>query len=198
MVSPALNAIGFILGILFNLYATIVAVRFVMQVVRADYYNPLSQAIVRATKLPVQVLRKIIPSHKNIDFASLVWAILSCFVIIELTALLFLGSFVSVGSALIWALLGIANLVINIYFLGFIVVIVLSWITPRTVHPIVSLIVQLVEPAVRPFRQIVPSFGGLDFSPILVFFILMLLKDSIILQAAINTGVRPLLVPGFF
>ena len=72
MANPALASIGFILGILFNLYATVVAVRFVMQVVRADYYNPLAQAVVRLTDPLLVPLRKVIPSIKRYDTASLV------------------------------------------------------------------------------------------------------------------------------
>jgi YggT family protein len=72
MASPALNAIGFILGILFNLYATVVAVRFVMQVVRADYFNPLAQGVVKVTDPLLIPMRRFIPSIKRYDTSSLI------------------------------------------------------------------------------------------------------------------------------
>ena len=112
MANPALNAIGFILGILFNLYATVVAVRFVMQTVRADYYNPLAQGVVRITDPLLIPLRRVIPSIKRYDTASLVL----CFGILLLKLLIFkllsLGYVPALGQSMLVSAAPIAKLVI--------------------------------------------------------------------------------------
>jgi len=178
MLNPALSAIGFILGILFNLYATIVAVRFVMQWLRADYRNPFSQTIVSLTNPVLVPLRRIIPSIRQYDTASLVL----CFAVLFLKLLIFkvlgLGSVATMGSVLDPSNASIATLVIiglldvihqlfNVFIFALILQAILSWIPQGANHPILDLLRPITAPVLRPLRNILPPIGGLDLS---VFF----------------------------
>ena len=178
MANPALNAIGFILGILFNLYATVVAVRFVMQIVRADYYNPVAQGVVRITDPLLLPLRRVIPSVKSYDTASLVL----CFGVLLLKMLMFkllsLGYVPAMGQSLLVSGVPIAKLVIlalldlihqlfNVFIFALIIQAILSWIPGAAGNPVHSLASSIGEPVLRPLRKRLPPMGGLDLT---VFF----------------------------
>lgn len=178
MGNPALNALGFILGVLFNLYATVVAVRFVMQVVRADYYNPLSQGIVRATDPILVPLRRVIPSIKRYDTASL----MLCFGILLLKLLAFkllsLGYVPALGQSLLLSQIPVASLIIlavldtihqffNVFIYALIVQAILSWIPGAAGNPVHGLASSISEPVLRPMRKFIPPLGGIDLT---VFF----------------------------
>lgn len=178
MANPALNAIGFILGILFNLYATVVAVRFVMQTVRADYYNPLAQGVVRVTDPLLIPLRRVIPSIRRYDTASLVL----CFGILLIKLLVFkllsLGYVPALGQSILVSAAPIAKLVIlaaldlihqlfNVFIFALIIQAILSWIPGAAGNPVHSLASSISEPVLRPLRKLLPPMGGLDLT---VFF----------------------------
>lgn len=178
MASPALQSIGFILGILFNLYATVVAVRFVMQVVRADYYNPLAQAVVKLTDPLLIPLRRVIPSVKRYDTASLVLV----FVVLLLKMLVFkflsLGAVPAIGASalvsqlpfvkiVLLAVLDVIHQFFNVFIYALIIQAILSWIPNSGGNPVHSLVSSIGEPVLRPMRNIIPPLGGIDLT---VFF----------------------------
>lgn len=178
MANPALNAIGFILGILFNLYATVVAVRFVMQVVRADYYNPLAQAVVKITDPLLIPLRRFIPSIKRYDTASLVLV----FAVIMLKLLVFkalnLGSVPALGQLanveqlpaikmVLLSILDIIHLFFNVFIYALIIQAILSWLPNAGGNPVQALVSAISQPVLRPLRKLIPPLGGIDLT---VFF----------------------------
>lgn len=167
--SPFAEVAVLLISSLGTLYLTIIMLRFLFQVVRADFYNPLSQFIVRATNPLLLPLRKIIPGVGGLDLAALVLALLFHFIVIELLALAGFSTLVSPVNALVWALIGTVSLVLNIFFVALLVMIIASWIAPMSSHPVLMLIHQLVEPAMAPFRKIIPPMGGLDITPIFAF-----------------------------
>lgn len=150
-------------------YLAIILLRFLFQVVRADFYNPLSQFIVRATNPPLLPLRKIIPSIGGLDLAALILALLFHWLVIQLLAVSYGAGFLNPINVLIWALIGSISLMLNIFFVALLVMIIASWIAPMSHHPVLMLIRQLVEPAMAPFRRIIPPMGGLDITPIFAF-----------------------------
>ncbi len=178
MANPALNAIGFILGILFNLYATVVAVRFVMQVVRADYYNPLAQAVVKLTDPLLIPLRRIVPSVKRYDTASLVLCFavlllkLVVFKLLSLGAVPALGQVVPVSqlplvSMVLLAVLDLIHAFFNVFIYALIIQAILSWIPGATGNPVQALVGSISEPVLKPLRNLIPPLGGIDLT---VFF----------------------------
>ena len=178
MGKPALSALGFILGTLFNLYATVVAVRFVMQVVRADYYNPISQAIVKLTDPLLVPLRRVIPSIKRYDSASFLLVFVILLLKILVFKLLSLGYMPALGQSLIVDSLGSAQIVIlafldlihlffNVFIFALIIQAVMSWIPGAAGNPVHSLVSSIGDPVTRPLRKLIPPMGGLDLT---VFF----------------------------
>lgn len=191
-----MNAIGNIGGLLVSTLGTLfmmaVLLRFLLQISRADFYNPITQMIVRVTDPGVQLFRRFIPGFKGVDFATLVFAVLIQSLLICM--LIFLAGFElpGLGLVLTWAVAGIINFVLDIYFWALLISIVSSFIAPFSEHPALVLVRQLTEPIMAPFRRLLPSMGGLDLSPIFVFLAIQILK--IMLVAPI--GANPAFVPG--
>lgn len=178
MASPALNAIGFILGILFNLYATVVAVRFVMQVVHADYYNPLAQAVVKITDPLLVPMRRFVPSIKRYDTASLVLVFAVLLIKILVFKVLNLGGVPALGQVanvsnlpvvkmILLSLLDVVHLFFNVFIYALIIQAILSWIPGAGGNPVQSLVSSISEPVLRPLRKLIPPLGGIDLT---VFF----------------------------
>ncbi len=70
---------------------------------------------------------------------------------------------------------------LNIYEAILIIRILISWIRPDPDRLIVRWIYALTEPVLEPVRRILPTSGfGFDFSPIIVFIIIDLIKRAII------------------
>lgn len=155
-----------------SLYLGVIMLRFFLQVARADFYNPASQFIVKATNPLLIPLRRVIPGVFGIDLASLVLALAINIAITYLRALL-LGYYLpSVLQALTWGLISILSLAVFILFWTMLIMVIASWIAPMSHNPLLMLIRQLVEPFVAPFRRLIPPMGGLDFSVLFAFIAL--------------------------
>lgn len=183
----------YVLQTLGSLYLLIVLLRFVLQLVRADFYNPLSQFIVRATQPLLRPLRKIIPSLFGLDMSSLILALFIQFLLMGLTLLLAYGIIGNPLQLLVWSIIGVTALFLKIFFFAMIISVILSWVAQGSHNPGAELVNQICEPALAPFRRIVPSLGGLDISPILAFMVLKLLDMLVINNLAMMTGMPEIL-----
>ena len=173
------NPLVFVIEIAFGIYVLIVLLRFLLQLVHADFYNPLSQFIVKATTPVLQPLRRFIPGLGGIDISSLVLAwILKA---IEL-ALIYLVSGIGlfILQPLVLAIPELVNLTINIFIFSILIIVILSWISPGAHHPIASLLYDLTSPIMEPIRRRMPDMGGLDLSPMVAMVALMLLKMLVV------------------
>lgn len=163
------EALRYVFQSLLGLLLLAVLLRLLLQMVRADFYNPVSQLVVRVTDPLLHPLRRVIPPWRRLDSASLVLALATqC----AATLLVFtLAGFPPPNPLLLlaWAATGICAVLINIYFFAILAAIVLSWIAPQSHHPAIALLYQLTEPVMAPVRRLLPPLGGLDLSPILVF-----------------------------
>ena len=176
----ALNEIAaFLVETAASLYLVLVVLRGMLQTARADFYNPISQFVVRATNPPLRVLHRVIPGRGRFDPAVLVLAVVVQVVAILTTLLLAGFALPSPLTLLIWGLIGVAGLIVNAYLVAIIIMIVVSWVAPGTRHPAVLLTYQITEPVMAPVRSVLPSAGGLDFSPILVFIIINVLQIAL-------------------
>ncbi len=194
--SALAQALVYVIQTLGSLYLLIILLRFILQLVRADFYNPLSQFTVRATQPLLKPVRRIIPGFGGVDLAALVLAILVQLALMMVVVVL-LGA--SIGglfpALLIWALLGVASLFLKVFFFALIVSVILSWVAPQTHNPAAELVNQICEPLLAPFRRILPSLGGLDLSPIFAFIVINLLDRFVIGQLAAATGMPQILAP---
>lgn len=187
------TAAVYILQTLGSLYLLIVLLRFILQLVRANFYNPLCQFIVRATQPLLKPLRKIIPGFGGLDVASLVLAIVLQFVLIALTLLLTYGIVANPLQMLIWSLIGITALFLKVFFFALIISVILSWVAQGSHNPGVELVNQICEPVLAPIRRIMPNLGGLDISPIFAFLALKLLDMLVIQNLMVMSGMPDVL-----
>ena len=160
------NAGLFLLNIIFGLYIFAVLLRFLLQLVRADFYNPIAQFLVAITNPPLKPLRRVIPGMYGIDFASLVLLLLLEMVFQTLLASL-LNQPVTVVSLFVKSLFDLLHSTLSIYLFGILIMVILSWVNPYP-NALSQLLGRLTEPLLRPARRAIPSFSGIDLSPMLV------------------------------
>ena len=183
----------YVIQTLGSLYLLIVLLRFILQMVRADFYNPMSQFIVRATQPLLRPLRKVIPGFGGVDLASLVLAILLLMVITLILMGYGVGGFLL--QVLIWAIIGVTSLFLKVFFFALIISVILSWVAPGTRNPAAELVNQICEPLLSPIRRVLPNLGGLDLSPIFAFIALNLIDMLVINNLAAMTGMPKILSP---
>jgi YggT family protein len=181
------NALIFLVKILADLYMLTYLLRFVMQWVRADFYNPLAEFILRVTNPLVLPARRFVPRTAHVDFPTLaVLIILQC---VATWALLRIGGLTFTADAFIlYVLLRLINLALWFYTVSILVYVILSWIGQPYHHPIVVILRDLNEPLLGPVRRLIPPIGGLDLSPLLV---LILIQAVVIM---LRTQLPPLLI----
>jgi YggT family protein len=177
------DAAIFVIQTLCSLYLLIVLLRFILQLVRANFYNPLCQFAVKATQPLLKPLRRVIPSMFGLDMSSLVLALIVQMALYAVILLLS-GYEVDVLFLAPWALIGIFALFLKILFWAMIISVILSWVAPGSHNPGAELVQQITEPVLAPFRRIVPNLGGLDISPIFAFIALQLLQSWLIPRLA--------------
>jgi YggT family protein len=169
------NPIVFLLKTLFDLYLLVVMLRFLLQWVRADFYNPLAKFILKVTNPPLMPLRRLIPGIGGIDWASIVLLLLLAG--LKLIVIAGVQGYWLPASALLPLLLAdLITLFLNIFFYGILIQVILSWIAPHQYNPAVSLLQQLNEPLLRPLRRLLPPAGGFDFSPLLAALLIHVSK----------------------
>ena len=166
----------FLISTISSFYITIVMLRFLFQLVRAEFYNPVSQFIVKATNPLLVPLRHIVPGVFGIDTASIVLALLLQIVTIEAIYLIQYGNFPPFVAVLVTAAFKLIASVLNIYFWALLIMVVLSWVAPHSNHPVTSLINSLLQPILSRIQKIIPPLGGLDFSPMVAMIFIYCLK----------------------
>jgi len=165
------DASVFVVETLFSLYIFIVMVRFVLQLVRADFYNPVSQAIVRLTQPPLKTLRRFVPGFAGVDIASIV--LLLGLQMLELWLVqLMLGGSAGLAGLVVLSAARLLEVLIYVFMFSILALVVLSWVQPRSYNPVIGLLNSLSSPVMRPARRLVPPMGGLDLSPIVAFLAL--------------------------
>ena len=179
--NSALTDIGMtIVQPLFSLAMLLIAVRFLAQLCGVSGYNPISMTLRRVTNVIVLPLSRLLPSGNRFSPGALLALIL---IQVLFIALMFglvgqLDAF-NVLQALIWSALGAAGLLVSIIFYSVIAMIVVSFLAPQSSHPAVEFIRELTEPVMAPLRQVLPPMGGLDFSPIILFIALNVMRVSL-------------------
>jgi len=161
------SPIQFLLFTLFDLYTMVVLLRFMLQLFRADFYNPLSQFVVKVTNPILVPLRKVVPGVAGLDIASLIFAYLIVLTKFFLYAGIS-GGFYSPGMLIIVGLADLLNQVINLIFWLVLIRVIMSWVNPSASNPMMIVIYQVTEPIMAPVRRIIPPMGGLELSPIVL------------------------------
>lgn len=169
-----MNATYFLVSTLFNLYLMVVLLRLWLQFARADFYNPLSQVVVKATQPVVAPLRRIVPSIGPFDTATFVFALMVSALKVITISIIFNGSLNPIG-ILIASLFDVIREALSLIFWVLILRAILSWVSQGN-NPIEYVLSQLTEPFLRPIRNILPPMGGLDLSVLVAIIAIQFLR----------------------
>ena len=179
--------VAFVIQFILSAVAVLFLIRFILQATRADFYNPISQGIVRYTDPILKPLRVVFPSYRNLDLAAFVatWIVSIVTIIV---AVIMTGSYsnatvvelirslgLEVG-AIVGGVYRTLDLFLSFYWIAIFLSIIVSFVAPATYNPVISLLNQVCEPVLAPARRVLPALGGLDLSPLIVFLVLALLQ----------------------
>lgn len=169
----------FLIQTVFGLYVLAVMLRLLLQWLRADFYNPVSQFIVKITNPPLRPLRRIIPGLGGIDLASVL--LLIALQMVELFLInMAMGHAIGAGNLFVDAVADLLGLLINIFIGAILIQVILSWLAPGNYNPLIGLVHKIAEPLLAPARRIIPPISGIDLSPLAALVVLQLLKFLIV------------------
>lgn len=159
------NAFSYLIGTLIDLYITAVMLRLLLQWVKADFYNPVCQFLVKVTNPPLLPLRRVIPAIGRLDTASVVLML-----VLEIAGVWLVsninGLTLAPDQLLIFSMFKLLSTLLLTYLILIIAMVVLSWVGGSMRHPVIPLVYQLTEPVLRPIRRVIPPIGGIDLSPL--------------------------------
>lgn len=174
----------FLISILFDFYLFILILRFILQYLRVDYYNPLVQFMVKLTDPIILPVRRYIPGYWGLDMASVAIILILSLLKIAIIGSMTLGHFPGFFGWFIWMLGDVSLLILKLLFYALLLNILISWIAPRQHTPLSFIVYRLTEPLLQPFRRFIPPIAGFDITPIPVMIVLqliiMLIADPLI------------------
>lgn len=169
-----MNSVNFLVNTLFDLYIMVILLRIWLQVARADFYNPFSQFVVKATQPVVAPLRRFIPSLGSWDSATIVFAfVVACLKVVTLSLIMnmpFNPTVIAISGLVI-----LLQAVFKLIFWVLILRAILSWVSQGR-NPIEAVMQQLSEPLLAPIRRVIPPIGGLDLSMVVVLIALQFIE----------------------
>ena len=180
-----------VINTLFDLYILLVLLRFLLQMLRADFYNPVSQFIVKLTTYPLRMLRRVIPSVGGQDTAAIVLCLVLIYGKFLLLRLLSIPAVqiggvmapltgVSYAGLLVFCIADLIALILTVFLVAVIIQVILSWISPGQYNPVIGLVHKLSDPVLKPIRKLIPALGGLDLSPLFATLLLLVAKMLIV------------------
>lgn len=173
------NAGAILVEVIVGLVVVLFALRVLLQVVRANFYNPICQFIYKATNPVLMPLRRVLKPVRNFDTAGAVIVFaLECLKVWMLAALG--GVALGVVATLVLGFAELLSFLIGLYFVLILARVILNWVGRDSYHPIVPLIAQLTQPLLGPLRRHLPQPGGFDFAPMVAMLALMLARALIV------------------
>ena len=173
------NPFIFLIDTLFSIYIAIMLLRFILQQVGADFYNPISQFVVKATQPLVKTSRRFIPSIKKVDTATLVLVLV--LIVTKLVILYAIAGIQISGQLfLIKAIYDLISLTFDIFIVALFLQAILSWVNPDPYNPVSSLLRNLTFPVLRPIKKYIPPIGSIDLSTLVALIGLMFIKRLVL------------------
>ncbi len=173
------DPIIFLLDTVFSFYILAVVIRFLLQWVGGDFYNPISQFLVKITHPPLRFLRRYIPAVGRIDTSSIVF-IIGLQMFSDLITLTLKGIPFSFAALILLSISQLISLLINVFVFAVFARALLSWVNPGTFNAASNLLYSITEPLLAACRRMIPNIGGIDLSPLIVLIGLQLAKMLII------------------
>jgi len=168
----------FLINIIFGFFILMVMLRFVLQWARADFYNPISQFIVKITDPALKPFRRVIPGFAGLDFPAIVlMLVLKCIETLLIVAIS--GKSLHLLIILIYSATGLLSLFLYVFIFAIIIMAIASWIAPGNYNPVLNLIHQIIAPIMRPIQRYVKPVSGMDLSPLVALLILNLIVMAI-------------------
>lgn len=178
-----------------NFYLLLLMLRFLLQASRADYFNPISQTVVKVTQPVVKPFQGFLkPLMGRFDLATLVSALLIKMLVITLILLVSGFGMPPLPQLLIAGIATLASTILKLYFFALIAMIILSWVAPQSGHPGAVLVMQLVQPIMAPVQRVIPPLGMIDLSPIVVFIAINLIDSFVVGRLIGASGALAVLV----
>jgi YggT family protein len=165
-------ALLFLINTVFDLYLFILVVRIILAWVGANYFDPVTQFIIKCTDFIVKPLRRLIPNFRRVETASIVLLLLIEIIKFLLVSLLSFG-FPHLLGLFILAIGDSLKLILLTFFYAILLQAILSWIQPNA--PMNRVLYQFTSPIMGPLHRVIPPIGGIDISPIPALIILQLL-----------------------
>lgn len=177
----------FLIQVTLGSYALLVLLRFLLQLVRADFYNPFSQFVVKLTTPVLQPVRRLVPGLAGMDVSALLVAWLLTVVELSLVLLVQGQGFPAIGPFL-WAIPELVDMLFLIFIVAIIVLAVLSWVSQGGYNPVAAVFYALASPILRPIQRFVRPISGIDLSPFVALIVLMILKMLVVRPLLVLTG----------
>ena len=169
----------FLIDTLCSLYILAVMLRFLLQWTQADFYNPISQFLVKITHPPLRIMRRFIPSVGRIDSSTLVLALVLQ-ILANVSILAVKGMFISIVALVILSFTDLLKMVLDIFVYAIFAGAILSWFAPGNYGGVSSLLYNLTDPLLNVCRRVMPDLGGIDLSPLAALVLLQLAKMMIL------------------
>jgi YggT family protein len=169
----------FLIDTLFSLYILAVLLRFLLQYSKSDFYNPISQFVIKVTHPPLKILRRFVPAVGKIDMSSLV-LVIGLQMLADFSILLLKGVNVGIAALIILSITQLISLLINIFIYAIFARALLSWIRPDGFDATSSILISLTDPILNICRKFIPDMGGIDLSPLAALLLLQLAKMVIL------------------
>lgn len=170
-----MSSVQFLIDFVFNIYLMVVLLRLWLQFARADFYNPFSQFVVKATQPIVAPLRRLIPAIGRLDTATLVLALVVAGVKIVALNLVLGGTGLNVLSLVVVSCVIVLKEALTLIIYVLILRAIMSWVSQGR-NPMEMVLGQLTEPMLAPIRRRMPDMGGLDLSVMVVIVFLLFLQ----------------------
>ncbi len=174
-----IHALVFVLNTVLGVFTGAVLLRFLMQQTRADFYNPLGQAVMKLTNPLLMPVRRLVPPWNRVDMAALVLVVvlqLCNVLLVTFLASLLPGHDFYYGPwyLISWTGLKLVYILLNLYFLTILFEVLSSWLGQGR-GPLDGVLRPVNGPLLRPVRQLLPPLGGLDFSPLVVMLLIQVI-----------------------
>jgi len=169
------NPLEFLISTLFSLYILAVMLRFILGAVRADFYNPVSQFLVRITNPLLVPMRRVIPSFRQYDTSALLLMLLLQLVSLVIVIML-RGVSIPFITLLLAAIGELVILAFNVFIFAIVIQVILSWVNPGNYNPVNALLSSITRPVMEPIQRLIPPVSGIDLSPLVALIGLQVLK----------------------
>lgn len=191
--TPIIQAGMFLIDTVFTFFILSALLRFLLEAIHADFYNPISQMVLKTTNFLLLPLRRIIPPYKNIDAAIVVLVLVLAFFKEGLLILISTGTWGNPVGLLLLGLADALDLLFYIYLFSLIAITVSHWLNFKNNNPLIQIASRIINPLLKRTYNYLPIKSDFDFSP-LILTVLLILGNILIIQTIARTGIN-LLIP---